>query len=288
MTVSLFALCVQPEPIRVADMSSLDTVTRQLPEGFYTTFRTYDRKRRGIGLRQHLKRLYEPAERFGLIPCLDSISLRRMLAEVLRDFEADEARLRLVLTRGGEVYLAVEPFRPLPPEVYEWGVFVVTTSHFRENPTVKETRFIEVGQEIRFRVATSTHQIQPQENNTEEKKPFEALLTHNEHILEGLTSNFFYVRQGILGTAGRGILPGGTRRIVLRLARREGVPIRRRALPIAEIPLLDEAFLTSSSRGVVPIVQIDGQPVGDGRVGEVTRRLQQAYETYVQKIAEKI
>ncbi len=249
-------------------------MTRQLPPGLYSTFRTYDQRRRVIGLRQHLQRLYGPAERLGIEPQVDAATLHRALAEALADLETEEARLRLILTYAGEVYLVVEPFTPLPPEVYARGVTVITVPLHREKAGLKSTAFIEASQEARLRVA--------------ESGVFEALLTHNGKILEGLTSNFFYVCGGALGTAGRGVLPGVTRRLVLRLARRGGVPIRYRALPLAEIPRLEEAFLTSSSRGVVPIVRIDAQPVGSGGVGEVTRRLGEAYQAHVQKIAEKI
>ncbi len=274
MTVSLYALSRPLEPLVLPDMSSLDAVTRQLPPGLYTTFRTYDRRRRAIGLRRHLNRLYGPAERLSLSPRLDAVSLRRLLAEALADLEAEEARVRLILARDGEIYLALEPFTPLPPEVYARGVPVVTVPLHRERPGLKSTAFIEASQDARFRIA--------------ESGCFEALMTRNGRILEGLTSNFFYVQGGLLGTAGRGVLPGVTRRLVLRLARREGVPVRYRALLLAEVPRLEEAFLTSSSRGVVPIVQIDGQPVGEGRVGETTRRLMAAYEAYVRKVAERI
>lgn len=274
MPIRLFALRPYPEPLTLPDMSSPDAVTRQLPPGLYSTFRTYDRRRRVIGLRRHLQRLYSPAERLGIEPQVDAATLRGALAEALSDLETEEARLRLILTYAGEVYLVVEPFTPLPPEVYARGVAVITVPLHRERPGLKSTTFIQASQAARLRVV--------------ESGAFEALLTRNGVILEGLTSNFFYVQGGALGTAGRGVLPGVTRRLVLRLARRGGVPIRYRALPLAEIPRLEEAFLTSSSRGVVPIIQIDNQPVGSGGVGEVTRRLGEVYQAHVQKIAETI
>ena len=89
-----------------------------------------------------------------------------------------------------------------------------------------------------------------------------------------------------LSTAQRGILLGVTRRAVLRLARGEGMSIEYRSPHVDE--KFSEAFLTSSSRGVVPIVSIDGEPVGQGRVGEWTKMLSKAYQAYVKERSEKI
>ena len=107
-------------------------------------------------------------------------------------------------------------------------------------------------------------------------------------ILEGITSNFFYVLNGVLCTAGRGVLIGVTRQTVLGLAKENHIEIGYKALPLNDIPLLEEAFLTSSSRGVVPIVRIDGQLIEDGTVGAMTMQLMQLYNQQVLAIAEDI
>jgi len=85
-------------------------------------------------------------------------------------------------------------------------------------------------------------------------------------------------------TARSGILLGVTRRAVLRLARGQGMLIEYRAPSIRE--KFDEAFLTSSSRGVVPIVSIDKKPVGQGAVGKWTKILSKAYQAYVKERSE--
>jgi branched-chain amino acid aminotransferase len=103
-----------------------------------------------------------------------------------------------------------------------------------------------------------------------------------------MTSNFFYVRDGVLCTAGRGVLIGVTRQTVITLAKREGVKFCIRALRVNEIPSISEAFITSSSRGIVPVVGIDARKVGDGGVGSVTRRLMQLYNEEVLALAEEV
>ena len=101
-----------------------------------------------------------------------------------------------------------------------------------------------------------------------------------------MTSNFYAVKGKTLVTAQDGILLGVTRRVILGLARAQGMSIDYRAPKVNEKS--DEAFLTSSSRGVVPIVSIDNQPVGQGKVGKWSRILSKAYQAYIEEKSEKI
>ncbi len=259
--------------LHLPGMDSLDAVTRQLPPGFYSTFRTCAGGQRVLGLRQHLERLYRPAADHGLQPCLAPLELRRSLADLLSG-TAGETRLRLVLAGDGQLYAALEPLVLLPPQVYREGVRLVTFGLHRDQPRLKSTSFIESSQ--------------PQRRQLEAAGAFEALMLRRGYILEGLTSNFFYVRDGCLGTARRGVLLGVTRRTVLRLARSQGLAVLYHPLKPAQIPLLSEAFITSSSRALVPVVQIDSARVGEGIPGPLTHRLSAAYEQYLLARAEPI
>ena len=280
------------EKVLFPDQSSLDAITRQLPDGFYSTFRTYDLCTRVIGLARHLRRL----------PDVDASSLRRNLRQLLEPYRPGEARVRVMETKQGEVFISIEPLRPLPAEVYECGVRVETTSVQRIDPRAKSTTFISVSDEERKHIAR--------------EGIFEALLVKNGKILEGMTSNFFYIlraerseerscpalasrasvrrtqskraQRGVVYTAQRDILLGVTRTMVIRAARGRAVEVRYRALELNQLPAVKEAFITSSSRGIVPIIQIDDVRVGQGRVGRVTKELMHAYAEYVQRRAEKI
>lgn len=277
--------------------STLDEMTRALPTGFYTTFTTLAGGTRVLGLKSHLQRLYTPAQDLGLKPALEEAALRQRIAELVKQNLPRESRLRLILTREtGELYAGLEPFTPLPETVYTNGVQVITADLARRNPRIKDTNFI----------AQSLAQRQMLN-----KDIFEVLLTKNGAILEGMTSNFYAVTVprdssgaflplqskspseasqgkpcGTLITARYGILPGITRRIVLRLARGQGLRIEYR--PPRTDETFDEAFLTSSSRGVVPVVSIDGKAVGEGRAGEVSQTLQKLYRDHVLQHAERI
>ena len=260
------------EDVHLEDHSSLDAVTRQLPEGYYSTFRTYEGGTRVLGLKSHLRRLYDPIETADA----SASQLRRSLIARLAPFRPGEARVRAVMTNQGQLYLAIEPLQPLPPGVYEQGVRVETTALQRDTPRIKSTAFIRASEGERRHLAR--------------EGVFEALLVREGKILEGMTSNFFYVLGGEprLGTARRDILPGVTRKTVLRLARGRGVEVSYRPLKLDQLSDVSEAFLTSSSRGVVPVVHIDERRVGQGRPGPITRMLLSDYAAYVSKHAEKI
>ena len=192
--------------IRLKDRSSLDAIARQLPEGYYSTFRTFAGGTRVLGLTSHLRRLYEPVPKADV----DESLLRRQLSHVLEAYRSNEARVRAIITRQGQVYLAIAPLMPFPRAIYEEGVRVETTELFRDHPHLKSTAFIGRSDAERKHIA--------------EAGIFEALLVKRGKILEGMTSNFFYILQqdGLpphLLTARAGILPGVTRETVIAIAR---------------------------------------------------------------------
>lgn len=299
MKKTLFFKITQDEEIPLsAGEKSLDEMTRELPQGFYTTFSTLAGGTKALGLRAHLQRLYAPARELRLVPSVDESALRARLAGLAAANLPQESRIRLILTKNdGAVYAGVQPFTPLPDSVYRNGVHAVTSTVSRSDPRIKDTGFIAKSAEQRKLVKGDV---------------FEVLLTKNGKILEGMTSNFYVIaseRQrtkqspaasgGLLRaderrprndvkliTAQKGILLGVTRRAVLRLARGEGMSIEYRAPEVGG--KFDEAFLTSSSRGIVPIVSMDGNPVGEGGVGAWTKRLMKAYQEYVERKAEAI
>jgi D-alanine transaminase len=98
-------------------------------------------------------------------------------------------------------------------------------------------------------------------------------------LTEGTHTSFFGVLDGAVLTApnSNAILPGITRGLVLRLAAEAGIPVREHVLKRSDLGHVSELFLTGTTSEVLPVVHIDGQPVGDGRPGPVTRRLQEAY-----------
>ncbi len=113
----------------------------------------------------------------------------------------------------------------------------------------------------------------------------EALLVGSDGLInESAASNFFAVVDGIVRTAplDRNILPGVTRHIVLELCRANGIPAAERAVSMAELEgRAGEAFITNSAYEVLPVTTVDGRRVGDGRPGQVTKRLMELFAAKV-------
>ena len=258
------------------DLPDFDSITMKLPSGLYTTFRTYADRTKVIGLRLHLDRLYLPTKARGINATINQDQLRMLLAELLQPLAPYEARVRLILDKSkepGEIYVLLQALQILPLEVYQDGVHVDISRGSREKPLLKQTTFIRESASERKRLGNEI---------------FEILLVNNGRILEGMTSNFFHVRGDDLYTAGRGVLFGVTRQTVITIARQAGIRVRYKALTLREIPEIEEAFITSSSRGIVPVVQIMDQPVGNGKVGRTTNQLMDLFERKISDIAESI
>ena len=97
------------------------------------------------------------------------------------------------------------------------------------------------------------------------------------NVVEGPGFNVFAVRDGRLVTPKEGVLEGITRRTVMEIAHTLGLAVETRALPAAQLRTANEAFLTSSGGGVLPVTRVDGRALGSGRVGPITQRLGETY-----------
>ena len=265
-------------PVRLpTPATTLNEATRHLPDGAYTTFRTFGERTCVIGLRDHLHRLRTSAHALGWRGTWDDTRIRALLAHVLATFDTPEARVRLILDTShcpGDLYMLLEPLPPLPPDIYETGVAVLTRHLVRHDPNTKTTEFLAQQEALR-------HQLPPD--------LFEVLLTDADGcILEGSSSNFFAVADGVLMTAPDDlVLNGITRARVLALVQAEQIPIR--SMPVCPpFEQLDEAFITSSSRGIVPVVRIDTCTIGTGKPGPITRHLQTVYNAYIVQWCEPI
>jgi branched-chain amino acid aminotransferase len=221
---------------------TLDAVTTHLPGGAYTTFRTYDHNK-VIRLDDHLGRLEETARLAHKPVTLERLRLREALCNVIDEYPGiKDLRIRVVLDLEvalGEIYLMVELLKTPPPDAYDSGVRVITCQLQRDNPKAKLTASIPVADKIRGQLPTGVE---------------EALMVNDDGcILEGLTSNFFAVKGGEIWTNEERVLSGITRLLVLDEAVRIELPVNFRSITITEIPDLEEAFITSSSRGIIMI-----------------------------------
>ena len=114
----------------------------------------------------------------------------------------------------------------------------------------------------------------------------ETILFRDGKLTEASASNVFIVKGGVIQGPPKNalILPGITYDVVVELARAAGMPIELRDIAEAEVRAADEIFVTSSSKEVLAIVELDGRRVGDGRPGPAFRRMYRLYQDFKQKV----
>lgn len=256
------------------EADSLADATQYEPrDGVYTVTNTYNTSQ-VLKFEAHLDRLEDSAQREGISLTLDRSRLREALRNMITEASYGDVRFRITVPRlqPDHLILSVEPFQRPPPQVYEGGVRCLTLpDSTRHNPSAKTTGW-----------------MHDRESYTLPAEIYTGLLLDGEgRILEGTTSNFYAVIDDELRTAGAGVLPGIAQQIVFEIAP-DVLPLRKEAVYVSDIPRLDEAFITSSSRGVVPVVEIDGISIGTGEPGPQTRTLMARYADWVQSHLEDL
>jgi branched-subunit amino acid aminotransferase/4-amino-4-deoxychorismate lyase len=112
----------------------------------------------------------------------------------------------------------------------------------------------------------------------------EGLLYHNGYLTEGARSNLFAVRQGkLLTPPATDVLSGITRDIILQVMVDTSSPVIEAPLP-TDLSLYEEIFISSTSMHVMPITRIDGQPIGSGQVGPITKLAMARFETHYRAV----
>jgi branched-chain amino acid aminotransferase len=252
---------------------SLDQSSLQIGAGVYTVFRLFPQ---GQILRFdfHFLRLQRSAELLGIHFNLTELWLRQAIRLAVAYSGIPMPRLRLTIPASDpeSVVIALEPFQPPPAYVYEEGVKAALARGTRQLPEAKDTAFIAARQAL-FSQHPGTYEV--------------LLCDDQGFILEGLTSNFYAVLDGSLRTAGTGVLYGTARSLLLETAP-SLLPVVLQPVNLSELPRLTEALLSSASRGVVPIVQIDAQTIGLGEPGPLTRQLMQAYHQRLEQELEPL
>jgi branched-chain amino acid aminotransferase len=253
--------------------SLADAVAYEPHDGVYTVTNTYNTFQ-VLKFDSHLDRLEDSARRENIPLVLNRRTLRVSLRQMIADANFGDVRFRITVPRDqpDHLILSIEPFVPQPPEVYEKGVRCITLPDTaRHNPAAKTTGWMHDREQYALPDGIYTG----------------LLLDADGNILEGMTSNFYGVLDGELRTAGQGALPGIAQQIVFTLAP-EILPLRKDAVHKTDIPRLAEAFVTSSSRGIVPVIEIDGILIGLGKPGIRTLSLRERYLTWVSAHLEEL
>ena len=251
-------------------------------EGVYETLRTYNR--RVFQYERHVRRLRRSAQMIALeVPFTDET----LAAEIDRTMSAaafsEEAYVRLLLTRGvGELtydpkatpsptlVVIVKPQIDPPPEAYADGVRVVIVDIIRNHPQ-SVSPLIKSNNLMNSALAMQ---------DALRRGAFEGVMrNYRGELTECTTANLFVVRNGSVLTPPieAGLLPGITRELIFEIGGKIGIAVREFVLHDDDLYGADEAFLTSTTREAVPIVDADGRKIGAGRPGPITMRLLEAF-----------
>jgi D-alanine transaminase len=232
-----------------------------------------------VDFEPHLARLDRSLREIALVAPVSHEALLALHLELVRRNEIDEGIVYLEITRGAAERDFAYPDRPEPNVVAftqnrplvanpqaETGVKIITIPDFRwKRRDIKSTSMLAQAmgkQEAKLRGA------------------YEGWMVEDGVVTEGTSSSAFILdAKGVIRTQplGHHILPGVTRRAVLRLAALEGAALEERPFSVAEALSAREAFMTAASAFVLPIVAIDGVPIGDGRPGPVANRFRDLY-----------
>ncbi len=249
--------------------------------GLFETMRSHN----GVvfALPDHLDRLFTSADVLSINNPYDREYITEAINKVLRANKLTDARLRLTLTNGpmaeseeqrkSTLLITATKFLSYSPEYYKKGVMVVLCP-FKQNPIDPASG----------RKTTSYFSRMIALNLAHQKRAAEAIwFTLDNRLAEGCISNVFLVKDSVLYTPpiNTPVLPGVARKTVCLLARQNSIKLTEKDLTIDDLLGADEIFLTNVIMQVMPITKVENHTVGDGRVGDVTKKLQTSFNQLV-------
>ena len=254
-------------------------------DGVFEGLRSYSG--RVFRLEQHIERLYDSARAIHLRIPMTPADMARAVLDTLKVNNLTDAYIRLVVTRGAgslgldprkttdpQVIIITDSISLYPEELYEHGLKIITAGTIRNHPQALNPR------------STSLNYL----NNILAKIEgthagcLEALMmNHKGEVAECTGDNIFVVKRGEIHTPpiDAGILEGITRDAVIELARGSGRIVHERTMDRHDIYTADECFLTGTAAEVIPVVELDGRPIGDGKPGPVTIDLRKRFHDLV-------
>ena len=246
-------------------------------DGVYEVTAVLDRKL--VDFQPHLARLDRSLKEIALTAPLSHEELRRLHKELVMRNNVTEGIVYLEITRG-----AAERDFAYPEDARPTVVAFTQSRPLIENPYVTTGVKVITIPDLRWkrRDIKSTAMLAQAMGKQEAKLKgaYEAWMVEDGWVMEGTSSSAFILdAQGVVRTQplGHHILPGVTRRAVLRLAALEGISLEERPFTVAEALTAREAFMTAASAFVLPIVEIDGVPIGDGKPGGIVRTFRSLY-----------
>jgi len=254
-------------------------------DGVFEGIRVYDAKI--FQCEAHMDRLFASAKAISLAIPYTKDELVDAMYRTFRANELVDGYIRLAVTRGAgtlgldpdkcphpSVFIIADQVALYPPEMYEAGLAVIVAKTVRTsarslNPAIKSMNYLN-------NIIAKLEAI--------DAGAIEAVMLNDAgNVAECTGDNVFVVESGrvITPPPEDGILVGVTRGVVIRLAERLGIPLAEESLSTERLRRADECFLTGTAAEVIPVTQVDGQKVGEGEVGPVTRQFLAAFQKFI-------
>jgi D-alanine transaminase len=253
-------------------------------DGVYEVVPVYSRV--AFRIEEHLARLERSLEAIGIRNPLSRVQWRDVIYRIVDAQSFDDQSVYFQVTRGvakrdhafpkGDVeptvFVMSNPLVPPPADQVEKGGRAISAEDYRWlRCDIKS---------ISLLGNCLLRELSAEANATE------TILFRDGKLTEASSSNVFIVKGGTVFSPPKSnlILPGITYDVVLELAQANGVALQLRDVTEAEVRGADEVWVTSSSKEVFPIVELDGRKVGDGRPGPAFRRMYQLYQDFKRKV----
>ncbi|KKQ51208.1 hypothetical protein A2865_01670 [Candidatus Woesebacteria bacterium RIFCSPHIGHO2_01_FULL_39_17] len=231
-------------------------------------------------LKKHLKRLNNSAKLIGLkLPWISRDLEKLVKITVKKNKNGKEKIIRIIVT-GGEttdgISLGPKPTLAIivydrkryPASLYKKGVNVITFDYNRESPQAKSLNYIQAVKAMMM---------------AKKKRAIEAIYIYKklDKVYEGTQSSLFLVKKGKILTPDGETLPGITRELIINLSKKL-YPTFMKAVKIGELFNADEVFLSASNKEILPVVKVDNKIIGDGKPGEITKKVMSEFRKFVE------
>jgi len=236
-------------------------------------------------LDQHIDRLYRSAKAIRIQVSMEKRDLEAIVIETVRRSKLRDAYLKCIVTRGigakpvlgrgdnlkpSVVVFCVPPVSVVDPTKVESGARLVST-------TIKRSQVVSVDPRVKSvnYLPNMLMRLEALQAGADEAVSYD----DSGHVSEGGAENIFIIRNRMFKTPGAGVLEGITRETVIEIAEEQGFKVETTNMTKYDLYNADEVFLCSTAGGIFPVTNIDGRVIGDGKVGHLTRKIIDTYET---------
>ncbi len=222
----------------------------------------------------HIDRFYNSARQMGIKPVKSKYEIAQIIRTGIKKNGFKHTQIKFVQTGGispdgftpsgkPSFFMLFFEAKPYPKKMYTKGVKLLTSLLMRQMPTAKTINYMASISEVQRAHTASAVDIL----HTDEKGD----------IYEATRSNFFAIKNGQVITAQYVILLGITRKVILEIAKKINLKVTFRNVNKSELKSIDEVFICNSSQEIVPVVKVDKQAIGNGKVGPLTKKIMEEF-----------